>query len=162
MNSETRLIANGSEYRDEIKVGAFLYYAERKLRAMKLCFVVIATLALAIAHSLHVNCQAGLEGMKEAAQPKSFNVICPVNLQIGPLYVPDGWQSMGSLARPILGITVDAQTQMVLCQYGSKDNMFSTYYIGQKIRAGYDCKLPSPTNFYAVCTKKIQARPGER
>ena len=129
-------------------------------KQMKLKHIFFAALMLMLSVPFAVDGQVILDG--KTAQPKVIDVFCPKQLQVGPLSVPAGWQSLGSLPRPLLRITVDNQKQMILCVYGDKDSLFFTYFIGRKIAAGYDCEIPSPTVFQTVCKKKTRVRPGGR
>ena len=127
---------------------------------MKFKLSLFVALALMLSGSLAVYSQGGLEGKANSAQAQTITMTCPKNLQIGPAYVPDGWQSLGNIERPLLTIKVDNQTQKVICEYGNANSLFSTYFIGQKIPTGYDCKIPSAAIHQAVCTKKtVRGRP---
>ena len=127
---------------------------------MKLKHAFFATVALVLTVAPAVYGQVGIE--EKAAQAKTVTITCPHNLQIGPVGVPDGWESLGSLPRERLQIKIDAKTQKILCEYGNENALFQTYFIAQKIPAGYDCKIPYPKDYQAVCTKKTGAGPRER
>src|SRR4051794_11193070 len=99
----------------------------KRRTAMKFKHIFLATLTLVLAAPSAVYSQVGIEEKAKAAQAKPITVTCPNTLQIGPLSVPDGWQSLGSLPRPRLEIKVDAETQMIVCEYGAKGDLFSTY-----------------------------------
>jgi hypothetical protein len=140
----------------------FIQDAEREEQPMKFKHIFLTTLALLLAVSSAVYSRGGMGGKTVEAQGKPSTVICPDKLQIGPVYVSDGWQSLGSLPWPIIATRVDTQTQMIVCEYGNKGSLFFTFFISQKFPAGYDCKVTSPAAFRAECTKKIRVRPGGR
>jgi hypothetical protein len=129
---------------------------------MKLKHIVFAMTALILAVPLTVYSQAGIEEKLKAAQAKPITISCPHDIQIGPVFVPDGWQSLGSLPRQRLQIKLDTKAQTVVCEYGNEAVLFQTYFIAKKIPAGYECKIPYPKNYEAVCTRKTRGRPGER
>jgi hypothetical protein len=131
---------------------------------VKFKLIFCATLALILVTSSAVYSQVGIEGKAKAAQAKTVTVICPDKLQVGPLSVPEGWQSLGGFPRNVVGIRVDTKSEMLVCEYGNDKSLFQTYFIAQKIPAGYDCEKfnQNDEHYYAVCTKKKRGRPGER
>jgi hypothetical protein len=129
---------------------------------MKLKYICFATVVLMLAAPLAAHGQVGIEEKAKAAQAKPIDIRCPQNIQIGPVFVPDGWQSLGSLSKPRLQIKVDAKTQQVVCEYGNEASLFQTFFIAQNIPAGYECSIPYPKDYRAVCTKKTPGRRRER
>jgi hypothetical protein len=142
----------------------FYSRCSKKETLMKIKLIFCATLALILVTTSAVYSQVGIEGKAKAAQAKTVTVICPDKLQIGPLSVPEGWQSLGGFPRNVVAITVDTKIQMLVCEYGNDKTLFQTYFIAQKIPAGYDCERfnQNDEHYYAVCTKKKRGRPGER
>ena len=85
-------------------------------------------------------------------------IACPQTIQAGPVYVPAGWQSLGSLVRQRVGISIDKKQRLAVCWYGitgGDQNLFTAYLISQPLPAGYNCTIPYPKDYAAVCTKGI-------
>ena len=90
-------------------------------------------------------------------QPKTIKVSCPNTIQIGPVHVPSGWQSLGTLDRQRVHIAIDKQERKVVCWYsitGGED--ITAPFISQPLPAGYDCTIPYPKEYAAICTKGIR------
>src|SRR5215212_1467749 len=118
----------------------------------------LAALVLILTISLAIYSRIRVEGETTDPQSNEITVTCPDKIQVGPLYVAEGWQSLGSLPWPRISIRVDTSTQSVVCEYGNKENLLFTFFIGQKIPTGYDCKIPGPGVFQAVCTRRTGNR----
>jgi hypothetical protein len=90
------------------------------------------------------------------SQPKMINLNCPKTIQVGPVGIPTGWQSLGSLPRQRLNIQIDNQKRMIVCWYGAAgdNNLFLSQLIAQALPSGYECTVPYPKDYAAVCTKK--------
>lgn len=99
-------------------------------------------------------------GLTEATvQPPTIIVSCPDQIQVGPVSVPNGWQSLGSLPRKRFSISVDADTRSVVCEYTNQAVAFQSYYLARKIPPGYECKIPFPLEYRAICNLNPRARP---
>jgi hypothetical protein len=93
-----------------------------------------------------------------APSPDKVYISCPQTIQVGPVYVPSGWQSLGSLPRQKVNIVLDKQKRLVVCWYGitgGENNLFTAQLISKPLPAGYDCTIPYPADFTAVCNKII-------
>ena len=127
---------------------------------MKLKRIFLAAAVLVLAVPFTAYSQVGIG--EKPTQAKPVTIACPQELQIGPVFVPDGWESLGSLPKQRLQIKVDTKAQAVICEYGNEAVLFQTFFISRKIPADYDCKIPYPKDYQAVCTRKTRPRPGAR
>jgi len=139
----------------------------------KLKPILCATLGLILVASLAVASRAKMDlknhGLQveenivslteEGMQLPTVIVSCPVQVQIGPVSVPNGWQSLGSLAKNCFSIRIDAETRSVVCEYTNQAVAFQSYYIARRIPPGYECKIPYVNEYRAVCTMNPRARP---
>src|SRR4029079_9513659 len=91
---------------------------------------LLVNLLLLTASALTVHAQTDLS-MREApyftrGTANQFNAVpqdkiiiaCPGTIQVAPVYVPAGWQSLGSLARQRVSIVIDKKQRSVVCWYG--------------------------------------------
>ena len=120
--------------------------------------ILFTTLALIMVGSLSIFHGVGFEEKASAAQAGPIAFTCPKEIQVGPVAPPNGWQSLGSIPRYRFSITVDIKSQLVVCWYGDVKSPFTSYLISQKIPEGYECKIPYPADFQAICTKKTRGR----
>lgn len=96
-----------------------------------------------------------------ASPTKPLTFYCPDKIGVAPSPLPAGWQSLGNVTRHRQSISVDTQKHMVVCWYGTAGdtNFFVSSLIGQTFPADYECKIPSPVIFAAVCNRKIRVVP---
>ncbi len=91
----------------------------------------------------------------KAVEAQLVIIECPKTIQIGPLAVPDGWQSLGPIGRVRQLISVDTQNLLIVCSYGTSldtDFLAQYYAISRAIPAGYECR--SGSAIAAVCKPK--------
>lgn len=92
------------------------------------------------------------------APAKTLTFLCPEMISVAPSPIPAGWMSLSSITRHRQSISVDAQKPMVVCWYGTAGdtNFFGASLLGQNFPADYECKIPGPGVFRAICDKKIR------
>lgn len=92
------------------------------------------------------------------APAQTLRFHCPDKIGVAPAPTPAGWQSLGNVTRHRQLIDVDAQKHMVVCWYGipGDTNFLISSIIGQTYPPDYECKIPSPSAYTAVCNKKIR------
>ena len=89
---------------------------------------------------------------------KTLTFYCPDKISVAPIAVPAGWQSLGTVSRHRQKMDIDTKNRMVVCWYGmaGDTNLFASILIGQTFPADYECKIPNPGAYIAVCNKKIR------
>ncbi len=95
----------------------------------------------------------------QAAPPaKTMTFYCPDKISVAPAPTPPGWQSLGNVTRRRQSMDIDTQRHMIVCWYGivGDTNFAASSLIGQAFPADYECKIPNPGAFTAVCSKKIR------
>jgi len=94
--------------------------------------------------------------MALVTQAPSVEVSCPHEIYVGPVHPPEGWESEGNMARQRFQMVVDQKQKKIVCWYGNLENPFQSFLISKKIPEGYECAIPFPKDYKAVCTRRVR------